>query len=123
MAPSKGLREWFGHDPAKWPEFQRRYAAELDGNSSAWQPLLSAAQRGPLTLVYSARDEQHNNAVVLRGYLQGKLQAAGAAAGGSGGAASARGKEAKKRGGAAATAGKGGERSERSAKRARRSEE
>lgn len=65
VAPSTGLRKWFGHDPAKWDEFQRRYRAELDG-SPALDELKKLAAQGRLTLVYAARDEQHNNAVVLR---------------------------------------------------------
>ena len=64
-APSTDLRKWFGHDPAKWDEFQRRYRAELDG-SPALDELKKLAAQGRLTLVYAARDEQHNNAVVLR---------------------------------------------------------
>lgn len=118
VAPTKGLRQWFGHDPAKWAEFQRRYTAELDGNEAAWRPLLSAAQRSPLTLVYSAKDEHHNNAVVLRAYLQRKLEAADT--GGSGGAVGARGN---KRASAATAAGKGQEEAVRPGKRARRAEE
>ena len=121
VAPSKALREWFGHDPAKWAEFQRRYAAELEGNEAAWRPLLTAAQRGPLTMVYSARDEKHNNAVALRGYLQRKLEAAGT--GRRGGAAGAVSHGTKKRGSAAVAADEGGVKKGRSAKRARRTEE
>ena len=70
VSPSNELREWFGHDPAKWKEFQRRYFAELNKNAEAWEPLLEAAQEGDITLVYSARDEDHNNAVALKSYLE-----------------------------------------------------
>ena len=70
VSPSNGLRKWFGHDPKKWEGFQRRYFAELDRNPEAWQPLLQSARRGDVTLVFSARDEEHNNAVALRNYLQ-----------------------------------------------------
>lgn len=70
VAPSDALRRWFGHDPAKWPEFQRRYAAELKRNSESWLPLLNAARRGDVTLVYGARDTEHNDAVVLKAYLE-----------------------------------------------------
>jgi uncharacterized protein YeaO (DUF488 family) len=70
IAPSAGLREWFGHDPAKWDEFQRRYQAELDANQAKVAELRVPLQRGPATLVYSARDEQHNDAVVLKAYLE-----------------------------------------------------
>jgi len=72
-APSTALRRWFGHDPDRWEEFQRRYVAELDAAPAAWQPLLEAARRGPVTLLYSARDREHNNAVVLRAYLERRL--------------------------------------------------
>jgi uncharacterized protein YeaO (DUF488 family) len=70
VAPSDGLRRWFGHDPAKWDEFQRRYRAELDANPDAWKPLVEASRRGKVTLLYSARDTEHNNAIVLKSYLE-----------------------------------------------------
>lgn len=70
ISPSTELRQWFGHDPAKWKEFQRRYFSELDQKAEVWQPLLEAAQKGPITLVFSARDEEHNNAVALKKYLE-----------------------------------------------------
>jgi uncharacterized protein YeaO (DUF488 family) len=73
VAPSTELRRWFGHDPARWEEFQQRYCAELDANPSAWQPLIEAAKRGPVTLLFGARDREHNQAVVLRDYLMRKL--------------------------------------------------
>jgi len=73
VAPSDVLRRWFAHDPKKWEEFQRRYFAELDRKPEAWQPLLEAARQGTITLLYSARDSKHNNAVVLRAYLEKKL--------------------------------------------------
>ena len=73
VAPSDDLRRWFGHDPAKWDEFQRRYRAELDENPSAWKQLLEAARQGNVTLLYSARDTRHNNAIVLRDYLAERL--------------------------------------------------
>ncbi|CAM3785340.1 DUF488 domain-containing protein [Paracoccus yeei] len=69
IAPSEDLRHWFAHDPAKWPEFRRRYTAELDANPQAVAELRRLAAQGPLVLLYAARDEQHNNAVVLRDYL------------------------------------------------------
>ncbi len=74
VAPSADLRRWFGHDPALWPEFQQRYRAELEANPDGWQPLLEAARQGDVTLVYSAHDEQHNDAVVLRAFLLEKLK-------------------------------------------------
>jgi uncharacterized protein YeaO (DUF488 family) len=69
VAPSDALRRWFGHDPSRWEEFQQRYFAELDGKPEAWQPILEAAGRGTVTLLYSARDTEHNNAVALKAYL------------------------------------------------------
>lgn len=74
VAPSTELRKWFGHDPDKFDEFRRRFRAELDANADAWQPLLEKARQGPVTLVFSARDEAHNNAVVLKEYLDAKLE-------------------------------------------------
>jgi uncharacterized protein YeaO (DUF488 family) len=73
VAPSRELREWFGHRPERWAEFCRRYQAELDANPDAWRPLVEAARQGDLTLLYSARDTEHNNAVALRDYLRGRL--------------------------------------------------
>ena len=75
VAPSSELRRWFGHDPAKWDEFQRRYRAELDENPSQCKPLLEAVQQGNVTLLYSARDTEHNNAVTLKSYLEERLAA------------------------------------------------
>lgn len=69
VAPSHELRRWFNHDPAKWQEFGRRYRAELEAQPAAWRPLLQALREGPITLLFSARDEEHNNAVVLRDFL------------------------------------------------------
>lgn len=70
VSPSGGLRRWFGHETAKWDEFQSRYRAELDNNPSAWEPLVEAAKRGKVTLLFSAHDSEHNNAVVLKDYLE-----------------------------------------------------
>ena len=67
--PSTELRQWFSHDPAKWDEFRRRYRRELDSRPEAWQPIVLAARRGPVTLVYSSHDTEHNNAVALQKYL------------------------------------------------------
>jgi uncharacterized protein YeaO (DUF488 family) len=72
VAPSTELRKWFDHDPKKWVEFRKRYKAELKASPDHVQALLDHARRGPLTLVYSARDEQHNQAVVLKEYLEEK---------------------------------------------------
>lgn len=73
VSPSNRLRDWFGHDPAKWKEFQHRYFAELDEKPDTWKTLLEAARIKDVTLVFSARDTEHNNAVALRNYLEGKL--------------------------------------------------
>jgi uncharacterized protein YeaO (DUF488 family) len=73
VAPSTDLRKWFSHDPQLWEEFQQRYAAELDGNPPSWQPLVGAARAGDITLLYSSKDREHNNAVVLRDYLNAQL--------------------------------------------------
>ncbi len=70
VAPSSELRKWFGHDPAKWKEFYRRYFAELDKNRDAWEPLAEAARDREITLVFAARDLEHNNAVALKKYLE-----------------------------------------------------
>jgi uncharacterized protein YeaO (DUF488 family) len=75
VAPSTELRRWFGHDPRKWPEFRRRYFAELRKNAPALEPLLAAARTRPTTLVYSARDTEHNAAIALRDHLLRKLRA------------------------------------------------
>lgn len=69
VAPSTELRQWFGHRVERWEEFRQRYRAELDANPDAWKPILEAADRGTVTLLYSARDTEHNSAVVLRDYL------------------------------------------------------
>lgn len=70
IAPSADLREWFGHDPEKWPEFQRRYQQELEANEHVVAELRKELQAGPATLVYGAKDEAHNDAVVLKAYLE-----------------------------------------------------
>jgi uncharacterized protein YeaO (DUF488 family) len=72
-APSSELRNWFGHDPAKWPEFERRYFAELDARPEALRPIVEAAGRGNITLIYSARDTVHNNAMALQFYLRDRF--------------------------------------------------
>ena len=69
IAPSTELRLWFGHDPARWEEFRRRYRAELSAHPDPLNELRTMALEGRLTLVYSARDELHNDAVVLRDVL------------------------------------------------------
>ncbi|WP_025916841.1 DUF488 domain-containing protein [Herminiimonas sp. CN] len=75
LAPSTALRQWFGHDPARWPEFCQRYAAELQQQPEPLAQLRALAQRQPVTLVFSAHDEAYNNAVALRDFLLGKKSA------------------------------------------------
>ena len=70
--PSSELRKWFSHDSQKWQEFQRRYFVELDERPEAWKPISNAAKRGTVTLLYSSRDSDHNNALALKQYLEAK---------------------------------------------------
>lgn len=72
VAPSGELRRWFGHDPEKWSEFRRRYYDELRASADALEPILKAAQRGQVTLMYSSHDTEHNNAVALKEYLDAR---------------------------------------------------
>jgi uncharacterized protein YeaO (DUF488 family) len=69
VAPTDDLRKWFGHDPARWPEFRARYRAELKRNHEQLSLLRQAIAKGPATLVYGAKDEEHNQAVVLHELL------------------------------------------------------
>ena len=69
LAPSTELRKWFGHDPARWEEFRQRYLAEIHEHREAFDRLRDLARKGPVTLVYAAHDEAHNDAVVLREIL------------------------------------------------------
>jgi uncharacterized protein YeaO (DUF488 family) len=75
VAPSNELRQWYSHDPQKWDEFQQRYARELDGAAESWRPILAAAQSGTVTLLYSSREKEINNAVSLKAYLEDKMKA------------------------------------------------
>lgn len=70
IAPSPTLRKWFGHDPARWDEFQQRYHEELDANPDAVARLRQKTREGPVTFIYAAKDEQHNGALALREYLR-----------------------------------------------------
>lgn len=72
--PSTELRQWFNHDPDKWPAFRARYFRELNARPEAWRPIVTAARRGAVTLVYSSRDTEHNNAVALKDYLRPKIR-------------------------------------------------
>jgi uncharacterized protein YeaO (DUF488 family) len=70
IAPSTELRKWFGHDPQKWPEFQRRYRDELKSNTQSLEKLLADTAGNDITLVYASREEKHNNVTVLKEVLQ-----------------------------------------------------
>ncbi len=72
-APSNELRGWYHHEPAQWDEFRHRYFAELRANPAAWQPLAEAARRGPVTLLYSSKNVEHNNAEALKEFLDKHL--------------------------------------------------
>jgi uncharacterized protein YeaO (DUF488 family) len=72
IAPSTRLRKWFGHDPARWREFQKRYFVELEGKQDSVQELMKRARQGRVTLVYGARDQDHNQAVALSAYLRAR---------------------------------------------------
>ncbi len=70
VAPSAELRKWFGHRPERWPGFKERFFRELTGRPGLVAMIAEKARKGPVTLVYSAKDEEHNNAVVLKEYLE-----------------------------------------------------
>jgi uncharacterized protein YeaO (DUF488 family) len=72
IAPSTMLRKWFSHDPRRWREFRQRYASEIRARPDQLKKLRRLARQGPVTLVYSARDESHNDAAVLRQILLGR---------------------------------------------------
>jgi uncharacterized protein YeaO (DUF488 family) len=73
LAPSTELRKWFGHDPDRWGEFRRRYTAEIHGHAELLAHLRELVRQGPVTLIYSAHDEVHNDAIVLRDVLLGQV--------------------------------------------------
>lgn len=70
LAPSDGLRQWFGHDPDRWDEFQKRYIEELDSRADAVEQILAKCRAGTVTLIFGAKDTEHNNAVALKAYLE-----------------------------------------------------
>jgi uncharacterized protein YeaO (DUF488 family) len=74
VSPSTTLRKWFNHEPEKWLEFRKRYFAELANEPEAWRPLLEAAKRRRITLMFGAHDFEHNNAVALASFLKDKLK-------------------------------------------------
>jgi uncharacterized protein YeaO (DUF488 family) len=69
IAPSDELRKWFGHDPARWEEFRMRYREELKAHGDLLERLHSEAKKGTVTLLFAAKDEEHNNAVALKELL------------------------------------------------------
>ncbi|MGB2607430.1 MAG: DUF488 domain-containing protein [Isosphaeraceae bacterium] len=71
IAPSTGLRKWYGHEPSLWEEFRRRYRAEIEDKGEVISDLKQRLKEGPVTFVYAAKDESHNSAVVLKEYLEG----------------------------------------------------
>ena len=73
VSPGPDLRKWYSHDVTKWDEFQRRYQSELKNNADAWQPIFEAAKNGNVTLLYSARDAEHNSALVLKEFLEEQM--------------------------------------------------
>ena len=70
LAPSAELRKWFGHDPDKWTEFKKRYRAELEENDEQLARLREEIKKGAVTLLYGAKDEEHNDAVALAEFLR-----------------------------------------------------
>jgi uncharacterized protein YeaO (DUF488 family) len=76
-SPSNELRKRFHHDPEQWDEFRRHYFAELKKSPAAWSPILEAARTGTVTLVYGAKDTEHNNAIALMEFLNQRLYAKG----------------------------------------------
>ncbi len=77
VAPSTPLRKWFGHDPALWNEFRKRYFAELDQNIGLVEEILGNAAKKSVTLLFGAKEQEHNNAVALKEYLLTRAQNAG----------------------------------------------
>jgi uncharacterized protein YeaO (DUF488 family) len=73
VGPSDRLRKWFGHDPARWDKFREKYFSELDARPEAWEPIRKSAEHQTVTLVYSSRDTEHNNAVALKQYLEQRM--------------------------------------------------
>jgi uncharacterized protein YeaO (DUF488 family) len=76
IAPSEELRRWFGHDPKRWKDFTLRYRRELKGRSAELQPIRDALKKGNVTLLFAAKDEEHNNAVALKELIEQRERAA-----------------------------------------------
>jgi uncharacterized protein YeaO (DUF488 family) len=70
IAPSTALRKWFNHDPNKWTDFQRRYRSELEAHTAELRSLIERGEKSPMTLLFSAKDREHNQAVVIKSVLQ-----------------------------------------------------
>lgn len=79
VAPSSELRKWYEHRVERWLEFQKRYTSELQANPEGWKPIIEAARHGPVTLLYAARDTEHNSALLLQRFLSAKLKSKSAA--------------------------------------------
>jgi len=75
LAPSRGLRQWFDHDPARWRGFCARYSRELDARAECLEPLLARARRGRVTLLFASKEERFNNAAALKEHLERRLRA------------------------------------------------
>ncbi len=74
IAPSSELRKWFGHDPDKWNEFRKKFFQELDHKGELVDQVIAKAREGDVVLLYGAKDEEHNNAVALREYIENKMK-------------------------------------------------
>jgi uncharacterized protein YeaO (DUF488 family) len=74
VAPSNELRKWFGHEPERWPEFKRRYFIELKDHPDEVHKIASRAKRVRVVLLYGAKDEEHNEAVALKEYVEKKMK-------------------------------------------------
>lgn len=81
LAPSGALRKWFGHDPGKWAGFQERYRKELSARGDALEPILALARKGTVTLVFGAKDVEHNHALVLKEFLEARIRPRGGSKG------------------------------------------
>jgi uncharacterized protein YeaO (DUF488 family) len=77
MAPSAELRRWFGHEPSKWASFKRKYFRELDQQDDVLDQLLESCSGGTFTLLFAAKDSEHNNAVALKEYLEKQIESKG----------------------------------------------
>jgi uncharacterized protein YeaO (DUF488 family) len=73
VSPSPDLRKWYSHDTSKWNEFRKKYRKELQKNPESWQPILDSAKKGNVTLLYSAKDVEHNSALVLKEFLEEQM--------------------------------------------------